>query len=169
MKDAFRLATRALLRVEEYVVVVTGLTACVVIMTSAFMRYVLSKDFYGAEELIILCAFWLYFIGSALASREDSHLTADLLVSLIKTQRRKAALNIVRHGLSLIISLLVTFWTYKYIVWILHMGPHTPVLKFPTIFMQIPIFICFILMNLYILGHLISDIRVLSARKEEPA
>lgn len=163
MKYAFRLVTRALLKVEEYVVVITGLTACILIMTSAFMRYVLSKDFYGAEELIILCAFWLYFIGSALASREDSHLTADLLVSLIKTPWRKAALNIVRHGLSLVISLIVTFWTYKYIAWILHMGPHTPVLKFPTILMQIPILISFVLMNLYILGHLIRDIQGISA------
>ena len=169
MKDAFRLVSKVLFRAEEYVVVITGLMACLLIMISAFMRYVLLKDFYGAEELIILCAFWLYFIGSALASREDSHLTADLLVSLIKTPQRKAVLNIVRHGLSLVISLIVTFWTYKYIAWIMHMGPHTPVLKFPTILMQAPILISFVLMNFYILGHLIHDIRVLTAGKEETA
>lgn len=167
MKDAFRLAAKTLLRIEEYVVMVTAMASCLMLIAGAFMRYVLSKDFYGMEELVVLCALWLYFFGSAIASKNDTHLTADLVISLIKSKRNKALLNSVRHGVTFIICAIGTVWSYNYIVWIFERGPVTAVLKFPTIYMQIPILIGFVLMNLYILGHLINDIRFLTGKEEK--
>jgi TRAP-type C4-dicarboxylate transport system permease small subunit len=156
----------ALKAFQRYVVMISGAVVCLLITISALMRYVFSVDFYGAEEIIMLLAFWLYFMGASLATREDSHITADLISSLIKTPRRKTMLKALQHAVSLAISVTVAYWAYNYIAWSLARWPKTPVLKLPVLCLQFPILLFFILSSFYILGHLIDDIRGLRDGKE---
>ena len=73
-------------KLQEYICIVTGVIVCFLIVVAAFMRYVLAKDFYGSEELILLTAFWLYFIGSSLAARDDTHINADMTSLFVKNE-----------------------------------------------------------------------------------
>ena len=150
---------RAAEQIQQYILVVTGLSACLMIMTGAVMRYILHKDFYGSEELILLAAFWLYFIGASLATREDSHISADLVTSHLKSPFKRQVTRTVQHAVSLAISILASAWACKYIAWSLARSPKTPALKMPIIWMQAPILICFVFSSLYLIGHLIADIR----------
>jgi len=166
MIKAFRFAAFLLCKVEEYIVVIAGMTAGTLLMAAAIMRYVLLIDFYGVEELILLCAFWLYFIGSALAARENSHLKADFIVSLMKTPKQKTVLAIVQHSVSFVICCYATLLTYRYVMFMTNLGPVTQALKLPMVWWQFPLFLGFLLMNIYILGHLIRNIRILIPGKE---
>ena len=155
----------ALKNIQQYIVMFTGMAACLLIVAAAVMRYVFSVDFYGSEELIMLAAFWLYFMGAALATREDTHISADLITSLMKNDRQRNILKIVQHSISLAISVLATTWAYSYIAWSLARNPKTPVLKFPIILLQFPILAFFILSSLYLLGHVIKDVRALGGKE----
>ena len=161
MKKAFHFAAFLLLKVEEYIVVIAGMTAGTLLMAAAIMRYVLLIDFYGVEELILLCAFWLYFFGSALAAKENSHLKADFIVSLMKTPKQKAVLSVAQHSVSFVICCYATLLTFRYVAFMYNLGPATQALKLPMIWWQLPLFLGFLLMNIYILGHLIRNIRIL--------
>jgi TRAP-type C4-dicarboxylate transport system permease small subunit len=147
----------ALRAAQEYIVIFTGAAGCLLITAAAIARYVFSVDFYGSEELIMLTAFWLYFIGASLATREDTHISADLLTGLMKTAGRKKILKTVQHVISLLVSTLAASWAYKYIVWSWARNPKTPVLKFPVIWMQIPILVFFVLSSLYLFAHVVRD------------
>ena len=157
----FNVLAAVLEAVQQYIVMFTGMASCLLIAVAAFMRYVLQVDFYGSEELIMLTAFWLYFMGASLATREDSHISADLICSLMKTPRQRRILKTIQHAISLAISVLATNWAYIYIAWSLARNPKTAVLKFPIIWLQFPILVFFILSSLYLLGHVINDIRAL--------
>lgn len=158
----FNVTAAALAVIQQYIVMFTGLASCLLIAAAAFMRYVLHVDFYGSEELIMLTAFWLYFMGASLATREDSHISADLICSLMKTPRQHHILKTIQHTISLAISVLATSWAYNYIIWSLARNPKTSVLKFPIIWLQFPILVFFILSSLYLAGHLISNIKALA-------
>ena len=66
------------IKVSEYVAFVLSAIVCAMIVWWAFKRYVFASEFYGAEELILAIAFWMYFIGAYIATHEDSHISADL-------------------------------------------------------------------------------------------
>lgn len=155
----FNILAAALNACQQYIVMITGMASCLLITAAAVMRYFFSMDFYGADELIMLMAFWLYFMGSSLATREDSHISADLISSLMKTPRQLGILKIIQHSISLAVSVLATSWAYQYVVWSLARNPKTPVLKMPIIWLQFPILVFFILSSLYLVGHVINDAR----------
>ena len=165
---AFKALARAAEISQQYLVAASGLGACILILAAAFMRYVLHMDFYGVEELIILSAYWLYFIGASLATREDSHISADMLTSLIKSPRKQRIVKTAQHAISLAISVLGSVWAYNYLAWSFARSPKTQVLKIPIVWMQTPILIFFVLSNCYLLGHLIADLRA-SGGKDGPA
>ena len=159
----------ALRKGQEGIVVATGVTACVLIMINALLRYIFKLDMYGSDEVIMLSAFWLYFMGSSLATREDSHLSADFITGLMKTPRQRAILKLVQHIVSLGISVMATYWAYKYVAWSFAKSPKTPILKFPVIWLQFPIFLSFVLSDFYILCHIVSGFRHLRRTGEETA
>lgn len=77
------------IKVSEYVAFVLSAIVCAMIVWWAFKRYVFASEFYGAEELILAIAFWMYFIGAYIATHEDSHISADLFTGMLKTQKAK--------------------------------------------------------------------------------
>ena len=63
------------IKVSEYVAFVLSAIVCAMIVWWSFKRYVFASEFYGAEELILAIAFWMYFIGAYIATHEDSHIS----------------------------------------------------------------------------------------------
>ena len=151
--------------IQEKIMIFTSLVIAAMILMSAIMRYVFHSDFYGMEEVVIILAFWLYFMGSSYAAYEDSHIKADLLSSMAKTKKTKAIFSAVKNFLSLLISILVTVWCVEFIVWNIHMNPKSPVYGIPLLISQVPILISFTLMTIYIFGHLVNDIKEIKNNK----
>lgn len=131
----------------------SNLAICCMILIGAFLRYVLKKDFYGQEELVLLIAFWMYFIGSAVATRENSQVSADLVTSLMKTEKQKAVLILVRTLLTTVLFGILAKWAYDYFLWSVSMRPTTAVYKLPMYIAHFPLFLSFALSVLYELVH----------------
>ena len=149
---------KLLIKLQEYILIFTSVGISLLIFSAAFVRYILESDFYGSEEIVMLLAFWLYFIGSALAERENSHISANMVNVFVKNERIKQFFAILKYTLSLAICLIVTYWSYEFIMRSFRLNPSTPVLRMPLVYTQIPVFISFALMNVYILLHLIQSI-----------
>jgi TRAP-type C4-dicarboxylate transport system permease small subunit len=149
------------LKVQEYIMAVFSIVIAFMILMSAVMRYVFHTDFYGMEEIVIILAFWLYFLGSAYAAHEDSHINADLLSSFATTKKSKNILAIIKYSLSLLVSLLTTYWCVGFIVWNIGMNPKSPVYSIPLVISQVSILVSFALMSIYILGHLLNSVKEL--------
>lgn len=158
MNNIIQKIDKFFVKLQEYILIISSVTICMLIFTAAFARYILKVDFYGSEEIIMLAAFWLYFIGSSLAEREDSHINADMVGVFIKNEKIKKIISILKYCISLAISITVTYWSYEYILRSLTLHPTTPVLKMPLIYTQIPVLISFILMDIYLFSHIIRVI-----------
>ena len=69
---------RLLESLEGWILVLTGTAVGVMILANAIFRF-LRVDWFGSEELTMFVAFWLYFVGAACASRDDTHISADMV------------------------------------------------------------------------------------------
>ena len=64
-----------------------GVAATAVIFGAVVARYILHKDLYGNEEIILLIAWWLYFIGAMNGSMEDSQIKAEMMDIFIQNHK----------------------------------------------------------------------------------
>lgn len=168
MKRVISIIDIVLVKLQEYIVIVAGIAICLLITAAAITRYVFKVDFYGSEEYIMYVAFWLYFIGSSLAARDDSHINADMIGSFAKSERVKKVFAVVRQVISLVISLITTGWAFLYIMRSVRLGPTTAVLKAPMVLMQVPILISFALMDIYIVYYLWKAVKALRDQEGGP-
>ncbi|WP_317854550.1 TRAP transporter small permease [Chakrabartyella piscis] len=79
---------KLLLMGERSILVITSGLATFLVAVGVFMRYVLTKDFFGQEEVVTVVAMWLYWIGGVYGSYEDSHIKADICTDLIKNPKK---------------------------------------------------------------------------------
>lgn len=136
-------------RLFDGIMSMANIIICVMLLVGAFMRYVLQKDFYGMEELVLLVAFWMYFLGSAMASREETQVSADLVTSVVKSQKAKSILIVIKTMITLVLFFLMTRWAWLYVLWALKMKPTTPVHKIPMVIMYVSILLSFAFSTIY--------------------
>ena len=149
---------RLLIRLEQYILVICSSGAMLVIVLSVIMRYILKSDLYGIEEIIVPLALWLYFIGGAYGSYEGSHISADIITELIKSPKIIRGIKIFIAGAVLFCSAVFAKWGLDFIGWSIKVGGKSTSLQIPLLLSRIPLTICFVLMVLYSIYHLINVI-----------
>lgn len=145
---------QGLLKLFNAIMACANIAICAMILIGAFMRYILSKDFYGMEELVLLIAFWMYFIGSAVATKEDTQVSADLITSVLKSERQKAVLALIRTVITTLLFCLLTKWAWDYLLWSISMRPTTAVYKLPMALEHAALLVSFFMSVLYEIEHL---------------
>ena len=106
-------------------------------------------------------AFWLYFIGAACASRDDTHISADMVSLFTTNPRTRAVVNLIKNVISIAICSVFTVWCFNYVTWQATMGAKSSVYKLPVIISTIPILFCFGVWTLYLIRDLIRNIKTI--------
>jgi TRAP-type C4-dicarboxylate transport system permease small subunit len=130
-------------------------TGC--ILYAVLLRYVLNSNFYGSDEIILLFAFWLYFIGAAYGSYENSHIKADLLNMYVKNMRYKDGLNLIAQAVTVLVNCILLVWAFESFLWALEKMPLTTSLKIPIVIPKSAIFFGLLLMAFYHIFYLFEN------------
>lgn len=136
--------------------------ACSVISTgcmvySVILRYVFKGNFYGSDEVIMLFAFWLYFMGAVYGSYENSHIKADLLNVYIKNMRKKDAVALLGQILTIVVNTIVLVWAIRYFGAEIAKGGLSTGLKIPLVIPKSAVFFGFLLMEFYHVVYFIKN------------
>ena len=158
VKKFFFFIYNLLLKIERVVLVVTSLTVVGIICTAVFMRYILHTDLFAYDELVMIAAFWLYFIGAAYGSFEDSHIKADIIqISLAPNHPKAAAMiGLIAKGLEVIFSITIASWGWSLMAWQLKFMGRTMGWGIPIIVPQGAVVIGFSLMAMYAVVHFVK-------------
>ena len=127
--------------------------------TGAILRYLFKKDLYGAEELITIAAFWMYFIGAVYATHTKKHITAELFSSFCKNLKIVYSVKILSLTVTFLLALLYSWWGWEFFHWSLVKGGKSVALLIPLVYGHSAIFIGFVLMTVYFLFQLIEEIK----------
>ncbi|MGX0877079.1 TRAP-type C4-dicarboxylate transport system permease small subunit [Roseovarius sp. MBR-154] len=125
-------------------------------------RYVLQVPVMGLEETMLYPALWLYILGSVNASRENTHIRANVLEIFVKTERGHTILAIVGEVISLIIGLWLLSWAWDYTQYAWRVWRESPTLYIPTFYSDIALLVGLGLMMAYTALHLVAHLRRLS-------
>lgn len=128
------------------------------IVASVLMRYVFKSDLYGLEEIITLATMWLYFMGGVDGSYEDSHIDADVMSLIIKSDKTKRILKIFIKVVCLGVSIVFAKWGLDYLKWAVAVGGVTQTLRIPMLLSRLPLSVAFILMVFFNAYHLVNAI-----------
>jgi TRAP-type C4-dicarboxylate transport system permease small subunit len=157
-----------LLTLEKAIMIVASIGVVILIFISVIMRYILEKNFSGMEELVVMVAFWIYFIGGTYGSYEGSHITADILSVFIKGERAKLAIAFVRDIISTVILFMASYCAVELMNYTAQAGGVTATLKISMMVVYAPIFVGIFMMNFYTLVHAVDHgIQLFGGKRQE--
>ncbi|WP_421877830.1 TRAP transporter small permease [Pacificispira sp.] len=122
-------------------------------------RYVLEVPVMGLEETMMYPTVWLYILGAVNASRENSHIRANVLEIFLKSDRGHTILAIVGEVISLIVGLWLLGWAWQFTQYAWKVWRESPTLYIPTFYFDVALVVGLALMMVYTALHLIRHIR----------
>jgi TRAP-type C4-dicarboxylate transport system permease small subunit len=142
-----------LVQVQKAILITCNLAIMIIVVASFLARYLFALDFYGAEEILMIFAFWLYFIGGSIGSYERSHIEADFISAWLGDTAVTRALSFLRDTIEIVVLFVLTYWSFLLIAFAIERWPITPGWKIPLLVPQSAIAVGFVLMTLHALTH----------------
>ena len=138
------------------------LSACLVtvITFTAVITRALNINFLGYEEILIICAFWLYMLGTAYGSYENSHIKADIIVVMMPEGFAKSLLALIRNTITLILGIIFFMWALQLFQWTIVMGNKTPVWRIPMTVSQSSLLFGLTVATFYNAVYLYDEIKI---------
>jgi TRAP-type C4-dicarboxylate transport system permease small subunit len=134
--------------VQSAILFFCSVSITITIFMTVIMRYVFKTDLYGVEELILVIAFWLYFIGGSRGSMEDSHIKADILDVVIQNDKLKYGLKSFGKAVESFVLIVFAKMSLDLVILNFQRMPKTPGLKIPYVVTQTSIALGFFMMAL---------------------
>lgn len=149
-------AWKALKNIQEFLLVLCGALCCLIFVAEVVIRYVLKIDFKGYDEIVLLFAMWLYFIGGSYAMYKKGHISADMLGLVLKDRKLQAAHTIV-GWITFLITVVLAVWGVQFFLYALTRTAQTTVWKMPCLWSQSALTVGYILMAFYSLMYAVED------------
>lgn len=141
----------------------TGLILVVALgqFVQVITRYVLQIPVMGLEETMMYPTLWLYIFGAVNASRENTHIRANVLEIWLKTDRQHTILAIIGEVISLIVGLWLLSWAWDFTRYAWRVWKESPTLYIPTFYSDVALLVGLFLMMIYTAWHLWGHVRSL--------
>ena len=124
-------------------------------------RYVLQIPVMGLEETMLYPTVWLYMLGAVNASRENTHIRANVLEIWLTTSRQHTVLAIIGEVISLVVGLWLLSWAWDYTQYAWRVWKESPTLYIPTFYSDAALVAGLTLMVIYTAWHLWGHVREL--------
>ncbi|WP_170745487.1 MULTISPECIES: TRAP transporter small permease subunit [unclassified Ruegeria] len=132
-------------------------------------RYVLEIPVMGLEESLLYPTLWLYMLGAVNASRENTHIRANVLEIFLTTERQHQVLAVIGEVISLIVGIWLTTWAWDFTKYSMRVWRESPTLYLPTFYVDVALFVGLVLMMIFTAWHLLMHLRALFSPLAEPA
>lgn len=148
-----------LLKTERAVMIFCCISVIVLIGIGVVCRYVLQINFQAKDEILMILAMWLYFIGGVEGGNyRDNHIKADVATLIFKSEKMRYILEIVVKAISFIVSILLAIWAIQYLELVLMIGGRTTVLGLPVLCSRLALVVGYVLPVIYTAFHLLMAI-----------
>ncbi|WP_028957451.1 TRAP transporter small permease [Sulfitobacter sp. 20_GPM-1509m] len=146
---------------ENLVKYILTVLICVVALgqfVQVLTRYVFQVPIMGLEETIMFPTLWLYILGAVNASRENTHIRANVLEIFLTTERAHIILAIVGEVASLVIGVWLLTWAWDFTEYAWRVWRESPTLYIPTFYGDVALCLGLFLMMSYTAIHLVGHL-----------
>lgn len=134
---------KTIYKITDAIIFSTMLFITILTAMGAIFRYSLSISLPGQNELILIGAIWVYFVGLIGSASKDDHIRGGIL-DLINNRIILKASNITSNIVYIAFSLYCCFLSYKLLLSYIKHGYSTVYYQVPLSISIIPIFISFV-------------------------
>ena len=156
---------RVIEKLMKLILLITGALIVALVTVYVITRYLFAMNFRGFEELCTLIVVWMYFIGSANARREQSHIAADMLGLFVKNPYVYQIFLIIRHAIGVAVVGIMAYLAFDFMYFNIQMGAKSMTHGIPMWCYHSSLFLGMCLMMFYDILHLINDFAVLRQMK----
>lgn len=149
---------------DRFASVILTVLICVVALgqfVQVITRYVLEIPVMGLEESLLYPTMWLYMLGAVNASRENTHIRANVLEIFLSTERQHQVLAVIGEVISLIVGLWLTSWAWDFTRYSLRVWRESPTLYLPTFYVDVALMTGMVLMMIFTAWHLLKHLGAL--------
>ena len=143
-------------KIQELLIVICASVSTLIFVVEVVIRYVLKIDFLGYDELVLLFASWLYFIGGSYAMYKKEHISADMLPLFLKGRVLQVT-RVVVDWLIFAITIVLAIWGVDFFLSAMSRTANTTVWKIPLLVSQSALSVGYILMAFYALVYGLED------------
>ncbi len=150
--------------------VILTVLICVVALgqfVQVITRYVLEIPVMGLEESLLYPTMWLYMLGAVNASRENTHISANVLEIFLSTEKQQQLLAVIGHAISIVIGLWLTSWAWDFTQYSIRVWRESPTLYLPTFYVDVSLMAGLVLMMIFTAWHLLISLRALITPSSE--
>ena len=147
---------KSLLKVQEAILIVCT-AACVLILCAEVVLRMFHKDLFGYEEVVVIFAMWMYFLGASYAMYQKSHINADM-TSLFFGERVQAVIKLIVSLITTFVTIVLAIWAHSFFRWAMSKTATTTSLRIPLIYSQSALFFGYLLIAFYSIVYFIEDL-----------
>jgi len=138
-----------------------GLGLAVLMFAQVIMRYVLESPFTGIEEVSILLAVWIYFLGMGYATREREHIHGGIVSLVVKDPYKVSIIRFAGSITCMIAACIFGYFACKYALKEIDRGRLSVNLRWPRGLWSASMIVGFAMMVGYFLLETINEFREL--------
>lgn len=101
---------KLLIRIKSYYLIFSTLVLALTFFLVVIFRYILHMDLFAYEEWLLPICFWMFFMGSAVGTYQNTQIKADILENYISNERIKWLRKVSIAAIELIITLFIVYW-----------------------------------------------------------
>lgn len=146
---------KGFLKIERFVMVLCSIAIVLTIVTNVVCRYILHITFNGYDEIVIILALWLYYVGGLYGSYEDCQIKADVLSIMVSKESTLRLFGIIQKLITLIISIVLAVWSIEYLEFCLKIGGSTAILHIPMLVSRFALVFGYVMPVIYNVYHAI--------------
>jgi|GEM_PF-1592087 len=160
-----------LLYAERFVIIACCVLVIILIGTGVVCRYILNVNFTSKDELLVIFALWLYFVGGMEGGNYlDNHIKADVLSIVITDEKKKQIINVLVKLISLAVSIALAVWAWQYFQLCLRLGGETQILHLPMMCSRSALVIGYMIPVIYNVYHtVLAFADLISVKKKDAA
>ncbi|MFT5720740.1 MAG: TRAP-type C4-dicarboxylate transport system permease small subunit [Motiliproteus sp.] len=146
-------------KVFRSLMILTCLSLAILMFTQVVMRYALDSPFSGIEEVSILLAVWVYFLGMGYATREREHIHGGIVSLVVKDQQKVAYIRFVGSIICMLAACVFGYFAYQYALKEITRGRVSTTLRWPRGIWSASMIVGFAMMIGYFLLETINEYR----------
>ena len=146
-----------LVKLQRWLMVASSIFVMLIMCLEVLLRYVFKSDLFGIEEIVVIAAFWLYFMGSSYGVYDKSHVKADIIPQMLSKKGQAFLTVIIRLTMS-ILCCIFTCWAVGMIRHSVEYMPRTTGLGIPIVISQFSILMGYFLMSIYSVVYFLEDL-----------
>lgn len=146
----------AMLKLQRFLAAVSTVIVVFELGIVVVCRYIFEVNVLGYDEIILIGAYWMYFIGSSYATWEESHVSADVL-SIFVSEKTQKKLSLFSKAVQVAVGIPLVILSFDLVRWDISIDPRTIDWGIPYLIPHMGIFVGFVMMLFYNSVYLLRD------------